>query len=312
MKYSQKDNFKLSIDEQVRIENEVKQMASGINQVYYIIFAKEVVKAAKKHKGETLIGELEILQDKWSGRGLDVEIMNKIKKYYVPSYKVKCDEYTKLLLHCDGTDGSTIFIDSSNYAHVITANDDAQIDTAQSKFGGASALFDGDGDYLSVPDSDDWTFGTENFTIDTWFMIHSGTKGGIVSQGVDDFHWWGLYYGLEGAGTIGFFYCNGGAETYIEYYCSWTPTVDTWYHISFSRYGSGAYLFINGISQTLTNAFHTFSTTSLANFAGSLYIGARYIGYPGVYLNGWIDEFRISKGKARWTEDFTPPNAPYC
>jgi hypothetical protein len=30
-----------------------------------------------------------------------------------------------------------------------------------------------------------------------------------------------------------------------------------------------------------------------------------------VDFNGWLDEFRISKGIARWTSNFTPPTAPY-
>ena len=49
--------------------------------------------------------------------------------------------FTKLLLHCNGTDGSTTFTDE--IGKTVTANGNAQIDTAQSKFGGASGLFDG-------------------------------------------------------------------------------------------------------------------------------------------------------------------------
>src|SRR5690606_25450842 len=56
-----------------------------------------------------------------------------------------------LLLHMDGADGSTMFIDSSANGLTVTANGNAQIDTAQSKFGGAAALFDGNGDYLALP-----------------------------------------------------------------------------------------------------------------------------------------------------------------
>ena len=76
---------------------------------------------------------------------------------------------TVLLLHCDGTDGATTFTDSSDTSHTVTANGNAQIDTDQSKFGGASGLFDGTGDYLSIPDSADWDFGTGDWTID--FLI---------------------------------------------------------------------------------------------------------------------------------------------
>ena len=43
---------------------------------------------------------------------------------------------TKLLLHMDGADTSTDFEDKSPSGHTITAQGDAQVDTAQSKFGG--------------------------------------------------------------------------------------------------------------------------------------------------------------------------------
>src|SRR3972149_9214360 len=72
----------------------------------------------------------------------------------IPPYTI--DSYTKLLLHMDGANGSTTFTDEMGQA--VTANGNAQISTAQSKFGGASGLFDGTGDYLSVPASADWDF----------------------------------------------------------------------------------------------------------------------------------------------------------
>ena len=76
------------------------------------------------------------------------------------------DGTTHLLIHADGTNGSTTFTDASLRMNPITANGDAQISTAQSKFGDSSAYFDGTGDYLSVADREDFDFGTSNFTID--------------------------------------------------------------------------------------------------------------------------------------------------
>ena len=64
------------------------------------------------------------------------------------------DGYTVALLHMDGADTSTTFTDESG--KTWTANGNAQIDTAQSVFGGASGLFDGTGDYLSASDHADW------------------------------------------------------------------------------------------------------------------------------------------------------------
>ena len=74
------------------------------------------------------------------------------------------DEYfndVSLLLYGDGTNGSTAIVDSSSNAHAITVNGDAQISTAQSKFGGASMYFDGTGDYITAPSDSSFDFGTK-------------------------------------------------------------------------------------------------------------------------------------------------------
>src|SRR3990167_4126243 len=84
---------------------------------------------------------------------------------------------TQLLLHCDGTDASTTFTDSGNTVHTVTANNSAQIDTAQKKFGTASGLFaSATSDNLSVPDHADWDFGTSDFTIDFWFRFNGSVQ----------------------------------------------------------------------------------------------------------------------------------------
>lgn len=72
-----------------------------------------------------------------------------------------------LLCGFNGTDGATSSTDESIAAHTLTFNGDAQIDTAQSKFGGASLLLDGTGDYVTAADSADWNF-TAEFTIEAW------------------------------------------------------------------------------------------------------------------------------------------------
>ena len=86
------------------------------------------------------------------------------------------DEYTKLLIHSNTTDGSTTFVDSSvgGSTHTITANGDVHHETDQAKFGASSIQFDGTGDFFSIPSSSDFAFGTENFTIDFWVYENAG------------------------------------------------------------------------------------------------------------------------------------------
>jgi len=83
---TQKKLFKLTQGEQINIERVVKTMAHGLLQVYYIIFAKELVKISKLHKGDNLMNEIWILQNKWASRDLNPDIMDAIKEHFVQGY----------------------------------------------------------------------------------------------------------------------------------------------------------------------------------------------------------------------------------
>ena len=231
-----------------------------------------------------------------------------------PSYKPRkltrnaasWDSYVKLMLHCDGADESTTFTDE--IGKTVTRVGTAQIDTAQYKFGGASGLFDGDSDCLTVPDSADWYFGTGDFTIDFWVRFSSvaGTQTLIAQYEAFNKYWAITRDAATGRLTMAFV-ATGVIKG--NYYFDWTPSVDTWYHLAFVRSGPLGYMFINGVSQTPT-VQTAFGTNDVGNFAGLLYIGQ--YGTDVHYTNGWIDEIRISKGIARWTANFTPLTVAYA
>lgn len=75
------------------------------------------------------------------------------------------DQYTKLLLHGES------LADSSSYSRAITSSG-VTVSSAQSKFGGSGLFFSGSS-YLSLADSDDWNFGSSDFTVDLWFSRSS-------------------------------------------------------------------------------------------------------------------------------------------
>jgi hypothetical protein len=213
------------------------------------------------------------------------------------------DSYTKLLLHCDGADGSTTFIDSAT-GKTVTAVGNAQIDTAQSKFGGASALFDGAGDYLSVPNHADFDFGSGNFTIDFWVRLNAAGGSYVMKRAS------GATYGpfqiMADSTKLYFTSSATGADWGVL--VSWTFggdfTTGVWYHIAGVRYGNLWSLYVNGVSK----ASATVSQTVVSNTV-AVSIGAN--ADASAPLNGWMDEVRISKGIARWTANFTPPNRAY-
>jgi len=224
------------------------------------------------------------------------------------------DAYTVLMLHMDGADTSTTFTDKSyagaNSPHTVTANGNAQIDTAQSKFGGASGLFDGTGDYLSLADSADWAFGTGDFTIDIWVRFPSlpadTFRYSIVSHGTDDNNWYGFELKNDAGVYAWRFQLVQNAVIVFSVIKTTTLSLNTWYHVALVRSGNNWYVFQAG-SQVGTTDTHA---DSIPDFTGLLRIGYRYAG-PQTDLNGWLDELRISKGVARWTSNFTPPTAAY-
>jgi len=219
----------------------------------------------------------------------------------MPSTSTTIDTDCGLLLHCDGADGSTTFTDSSfATTKTVTAVNNSQIDTAQSKFGGASGLFDGTGDYLTVPASSDWAFGTGDFTIDFWWRLNVKKQSFIV--GTDAL--------ADGGSGFNIFYNSNQNrfENYlagVEHQFAWNASTATWYHVTFTRNGTNLRMFIDGtqIGSTLS------SSHNISDSADTLRICASPT--TTLEVNGWIDELRIVKGTAVWTANFTPPAAAY-
>jgi hypothetical protein len=211
----------------------------------------------------------------------------------------------KLLLHCDGSDASTTFTDNSSLAHTVTANGNAQIDTAQSKWGGASGLFDGTGDYLTVPDHADLILTSGDWTVECWLRLNSLAANAIIMQravGTGIYPW--QFWFDSSTAKFGFRGFNTSANTEFDLLSS-VVTTGVWYHLAGVRDGNTMRFFLDGVSQgtdTVSIALATTSSTSLS-------IGAANTGSTS--FNGWIDDVRITKGTARYTANFTPPTAAF-
>lgn len=221
------------------------------------------------------------------------------------------DSFTKLLLHMDGANNSTIFIDSSGSGHGITAANDARISTSVKQFGTGSLLCDGFQDRLSIDDSNDFNFGSGDFTIDFWiYPISLGTTQLIYSQHNASFNDY-LRIGIFGYSTGDlFFACDDEGSTVVGFSTDGGILIaDTWQHIALVRNSNTWYIFLNGVSQTLTLRSGSYSG-AMPDISGQIAIGGRSDGSQS--LNGYLDEFRISKGVARYTTNFAVPTIPYA
>lgn len=193
----------------------------------------------------------------------------------------------------------------------LTVNGSTQIRTISGSFDQAM-YFDGIDGYLTVPDSDGWNFGSSDFTVDFWVNFESTTNTdypGFFQQREDannlqKFMYYRtdgeLYYSVRVGGT---------AYTFFSGDHTFEPDVDTWYHIALVLVDTTAYFYVDGVLVGDDSE----PTYTVVNYNGVLDIGRitsndGTINYP---LNGYIDEFRISKGIARWTSNFTPPTSAY-
>lgn len=216
------------------------------------------------------------------------------------------DTNTKLLLHFNGADGATSTLDSST-GKAVTFVANAQIDTAQKKFGVSSLLLDGTGDYITLADSADWHFSNGNFTIDLWVRFNSTTGNQqLANQYVDANNFWTFYKNSNNG--ISFYVRQSSTDVVLMSTANSLVTTNTWYHIALVRDGSNCKIFIDGDSKALTGT--DFGATSLNDLATTLKIGYLASGNEQE-LNGWIDEFRIVKGVAKYTANFTAPTSPY-
>lgn len=214
------------------------------------------------------------------------------------------DAYTKALLHMDGADASTTFTDESGKTWTAAGN--AQIDTAQYKFGGASGLFDGTGDYISTPDHADFDVGAGDFTVELFIRFSTISNVNLYTKRANIGVFSPVHIGLDVGGPLYFRSSANGTSWGVQLDWNYTTNITTgnWYHVAAVRHGNVWNLYLDGVSR----ASVTVSQTVMTNVATPT-IGASADGNNS--MNGWIDEFRFSKGIARWTANFTPPGYPY-
>jgi hypothetical protein len=220
------------------------------------------------------------------------------------------DEYTVSLLHMDGANGSTTFTDvnAGGAAKTWTAAGNAQIKTDASKFGGASGYFDGTGDNVSTPDHANFFFDAANFTVDFWFNRNGGDGTSrclcVHQRNSGSFKSWRVNLISTNVVQAICNFPNLGDKT-ITGTTAFTTT--GWHHVALVRNGVNLTLYVDGVQEATTA---TLSTEAIVDADGPVYVGAGLDGTSDNFT-GWIDEFRVSKGIARYTTGFTPSTQEY-
>ena len=215
---------------------------------------------------------------------------------------VPVDSNDILYIKSNTTDGSTTFTDSSLSPRTITAHGDTHHDTGYEKFGTTSLCFDGTGDYLSLTDSNSWTFPAD-FTVELWLRT-TGTGGhhNVITKGNTDTSWAPLewHFDISVSTGVGFWQMsnNGSGNGAVSMGGSTDIADELWHHVAIVRHGNTVTMYIDGVAEA-TGAF----SGTMLNGATQLYIGTG--GNLVDFFNGYMEEIRISN-TARYTAAFTP------
>ena len=192
-----------------------------------------------------------------------------------------------LLLPMDGANGSTTFTDVTG--KTVTRTGDVVISTAQSKFGGASAYFDGTGDYLTPADSSAFDL-PGDFTYEMWIRPSSVT---------------GTHYLVYIVASINYALYLSGDKLALSFGSAkvgaTSISADAWHHIALTRQAGVVKMWLNG-TQESTNLNNTDNISP----------NSTTISHSSSSFAGYIDDVRFTKGVARYTSTFTPPTSAHA
>ena len=213
-----------------------------------------------------------------------------------------------LLLHMDGSDGSSTFIDSSKYAHGVTANASASIDGSIAQFG-QSASFGTSGDYLSVSHSTALDLSVDVFTLEMWYRRAGNHEVDAIlfsTAGNDAFAGLRLFSPGGGDSDELSLSLSSDGVTYDIGTMTISDSIPSgvWSHIAITKELSGISAYLDGV---LMGRIDT--TATLYNNVQPLVIG----GQDGTSrtLLGYLDEVRLTTGVLRYSGDFDVPTEAF-
>lgn len=240
-----------------------------------------------------------------TGFGMDIDdirVTNGLARYtanFTPSavsYALPPDpsiSNVSLLMHMNGTNNSNTFVDEKGKSVSFVGAPVLRTDIK--KFGTASAYFNGSS-YLTVPDSSDFDFGSSDFTVEFWMRTTRTSLQEVFTKGV------GLQMYINDGQIAVALSANNTGSYFINASAVAAVPVDTWMHIALVLSGNFYYLFVNGVRYVLVETALRINTG-----AGQVAIGAYTAGNASQLLHyyGFMDEVRVTKGIARYTQNFT-------
>ena len=207
---------------------------------------------------------------------------------------------TNLLLNT--ANGANFLTDSSTNNLTITNNGSVTSNSAH-PFTPGSGSFNvvTTNQTFQIPISSAFTYGTGDFTVEWWSYqtSASGVQGIWRNSTGDATNSIGFWTVTQNAQRLTITLGNGTSSNTIQ--TNTTVPLNTWHHYAIVRNGTLFKLYLDGVAQTQT-------ITSSIDLPAQ--VGIMQIGNAGGLYNGFVTNFRIVKGTAVYTSDFTVPTTP--
>ena len=214
------------------------------------------------------------------------------------------DQFTKVtaLFNFDGSDGDTTTsgLDASNKNLTLSYSSGDQLSNTQKKFGATSLYV---ADNVTVSSSDGFNFGTGDFTIEGWFYLTQFNNQFLYDQWASSSTGAGnnqIYVKSNEGGAIRVYYDGSGKFTTTGGF-----SLNTWTHLAVVRYSNTIKVYFNGTADGTTQSY-----SGQYGKTGDLYIGDQHAGGGGA-PQMYVDDFRVTKGLARYTSNFTAPTTAH-
>jgi len=276
---------------------------SDIRQFINGISTQNAINSTGNHdiSGSTLrVGEYELNTGHFNGFVSDIKIVKNSALYtsdFTPQTAPLSSSGAEL--HIKGTDAS--IIDKSQGANLKLVETTGS--TARVKFVGSKSIYTGGNSAAKIRlDASNplynLSYGQGDFTVEGWFWpIDNTNNPKFYMDAISTSTYWQLYY-LSGTGitlranNTGIYSTETG-DSFAE---------STWQHIALCRAGSNYKVFYNGTEIINVTSTHQIGSNSQKTIGGTDL-------NTGNNLRGYIQDFRITKGLARYTANFTPPTA---
>lgn len=203
-----------------------------------------------------------------------------------------------LAMHMDGADNSIVFNDLTG--KTVALSGQVKLSSSAPKFGSSSGVFDGTSDYLSVPAL---LVKSIDFTIECFVKFNSVVAGQIICATYNTAPYQnGAFVLFLSGGKITVYGPSFGGIGSIS------AVANQWHHVAmvYTHANTTVKLYVDGVlaGSGVGGITAEAPTFFIGGSPGDANIGA-------LWLNGYIDDFRVTRGVARYTANFTPPIEPF-